>query len=56
MSKPNQIQDYSEVCIEILKVLNKYEITYDGFNYIMEQIRKEVDIFTFIDIDDTYKE
>lgn len=56
MSKPEHHQDYTEVCLEIMKVLSKYKITYNGFNLIMEAIRKEVDLFTFIDVDDTYKE
>lgn len=56
MSKPDKVQNYSEVCIEIMKVLSKYKITYMGFNSIMETIRKEIDVYTFIDICDDYKD
>lgn len=56
MSKPKRVQDYGEVAKEILKVLNKYQITYAGFNHIMDYIRNEINIFTFIDIDDILKE
>lgn len=56
MSKPNHDQDYGEVVEEILKVLSKYQITYNGFNLIMDYIRDEINIFTFIDIDEDLKE
>lgn len=56
MSKPDKVQNYSEVCIEIMKVLSKYKITYMGFNSIMETIRKEIDVHTFIDVCDDYKD
>lgn len=56
MSKPDKVQNYSEVCIEIMKILNKYKITYMGFNSIMETLRKEIDAYTFIDICDDYKD
>ena len=56
MSKPNRNQDYGEVVEEILKVLNKYQITYNGFNLIMDYVRDEINLFTCIDIDDDLKE
>ena len=56
MSKPNRNQNYGEVVEEILKVLNKYQITYNGFNLIMDYVRDEINLFTFIDIDDDLKE
>lgn len=48
--KPDTIQDYTQVCKEILAVLNKYEITYWGFLDIMEAIKNEIDCYTYINV------
>ena len=55
MSKPDIVQDYSDVIMEIMQVLSKYKITYYGFEKIIQTITDEVKLFTYIDIDDNLK-